>query len=419
MNLSEKEKRLIFGALSAAFIANLLGYAFIVPILPSWKLQFGLSNTHSTALVSLWAVPLFFLGPKTGRLVDRFGAGRIILASMILLSITSLLYLAATAELIGGAFYLLAFARLSHGLAGAAVMTAGFAAASEIWPLKFGEISGKLVGTAVIGGLLGPVIGGLTFEYSETFAFLILSIIPALVIPFAFFASKKLSGKPENKAQGGVSIGVFLRNPILLRLGFLVVLATIATGALEAGIPLFLAEGLGMGSGMIGLVILVMVLVQGLGGWIWGIQVDKSGPVRFMIFGWIIVTITLLACGYVATDLSNDSAIWLIIGILAAFQFSIAATQVPMLPMIDTATTHAYGSGSAGLAFGAFGTAWAAGTIIGPMLIGPVLDYSGSWAITLGILAIPMVLGLVITIANSHELSSCYEAEMSMRKESE
>jgi hypothetical protein len=29
------------------------------------------------------------------------------------------------------------------------------------------------------------------------------------------------------------------------------------------------------------------------------------------------------------------------------------------------------------------------------------------------------VLGLVITIANSHELSSCYEAEMSMRKESE
>ena len=419
MTLSEKEKRLIFIALSAAFIANLLGYAFIVPILPSWKLQFGLSNTQATALVSLWAVPLFFLGPKTGRLVDRFGAGRIILISMILLSITSLLYLVATAEMVDGAFYFLALARLLHGLAGAAVMTAGFAAASEIWPLNFGEISGKLVGTAVIGGLLGPVIGGVTFEYSETFAFIILAVIPALVIPFALFASKKISGKSENTAQGAVALGVFLSNPVLLRLGLLVVLATIATGALEAGIPLFLADGLGMGSAMIGLVILVMVLVQGLGGWVWGIQVDKKGPVRFMIFGWIIVTITLLACGYVATDLSNKSAIWLIIGILAVFQFSIAATQVPMLPMIDTATTQAYGSGSAGLAFGAFGTAWAAGTMIGPMLIGPVLDYSGSWAITLGMLAIPMVIGLVITIANGQVLSSCYEAEMSMRKESQ
>ena len=419
MKLSEREKRLVFFALSAAFIANLLGYAFIVPILPSWKLQFDLSNTQATALVSLWAVPLFFLGPKTGRLVDRFGAGRIILASMILLTLTSLLYLVATAEMVDGAFYFLALARVLHGLAGAAVMTAGFAAASEIWPLKFGEISGKLVGTAVIGGLLGPVLGGVTFEYSETFAFIILAMVPALVIPFAFFAAKKITGKPDNNAQGGVSLGVFLRNPILLRLGFLIALATIATGALEAGIPLFLAEGLGMGSGMIGLVILVMVLVQGLGSWIWGIQVDKKGPVRFMIFGWIIVTITLLACSYVATDLSNKSSIWLIIGILAAFQFSIAATQVPMLPMIDTATTQAYGSGSAGLAFGAFGTAWAAGTIIGPLLIGPVLDYSGSWAITLGMLAIPMIIGLMITIANGHVLNSCYEAEMSMRKESQ
>ena len=90
-----------------------------------------------------------------------------------------------------------------------------------------------------------------------------------------------------------------------------------------------------------------------------------------------------------------------------------------MLPMIDTATTQAYGGGSAGLAFGAFGTAWAAGTIIGPMLIGPVLDYSHSWAITFGVLALPMVIGLIITIANGHVLNSCYEAEMSMRKESQ
>ena len=62
--MDESSKKWAFWALSFAFLVDFLGYAFIVPILPSWKAQFGLSNTEAPALVSLWAVPLFFLGPK-------------------------------------------------------------------------------------------------------------------------------------------------------------------------------------------------------------------------------------------------------------------------------------------------------------------------------------------------------------------
>ena len=72
--MNESEKKWAFWALSCAFLVDFLGYAFIVPILPSWKQEFALSNTEATALVSLWAVPLFLLGPKTGRITDRFGA---------------------------------------------------------------------------------------------------------------------------------------------------------------------------------------------------------------------------------------------------------------------------------------------------------------------------------------------------------
>ena len=90
-----------------------------------------------------------------------------------------------------------------------------------------------------------------------------------------------------------------------------------------------------------------------------------------------------------------------------------------MLPIVDTATSQVYGKGGAGLAFGAFGTAWAAGTIIGPMVIGPVIDYTGSWGITLGILAIPMLIGLIITVINSKLLEDCYSAEMEKRLDSE
>jgi MFS family permease len=193
-------------------------------------------------------------------------------------------------------------------------------------------------------------------------------------------------------------------------------MTTLATGALEAGVPLFLGEELGLNSGWIGAIILVMVLAQGAGGWLWGTLVDKNGPVRYMIIGWSLVTISLISAGIVAWKITDSvTAAYYIIVILGVFQFAIAAAQVPMLPMVDTATSQAYGKGGAGLAFGAFGTAWAAGTIIGPLIIGPVYDYTNSWAVALGILAVPMAIGLLITLRNKEMLSDCYTSEMANR----
>jgi DHA1 family tetracycline resistance protein-like MFS transporter len=408
-------QRWAFWALAAAFVVDFLGYAFIVPILPSWKAQFALSNTEATALVSFWAVPLFIFGPKTGRITDRFGAGKTILASLFLLTVSALLYLVATMDLPIDGFYVLALARLIHGASGAAILTAGFAAASQIWPTRFGEMSGKLIAMATIGGLLGPVIGGISYEIDPNLAFILLAILTAGVIPLIYVTTNDL-GKGDEPVQGGVPISVFINNPVLFRIGLLVMMTTLATGALEAGVPLFLGEELGLSSGWIGAIILVMVLAQGAGGWLWGTLVDKNGPVRYMIIGWSLVTISLISAGIVAWKITDSVlAAYYIIVILGVFQFAIAAAQVPMLPMVDTATSQAYGKGGAGLAFGAFGTAWAAGTIIGPLIIGPVYDYTNSWAVALGILAVPMAIGLLITLRNKEMLSDCYTSEMANR----
>ena len=413
--MNERDKRWAFWALSFAFLVDFLGYAFIVPILPSWKQEFDLSNTEATLLVSLWAVPLFLLGPKTGRLTDRLGAGRTNLFSLFSLTIASLLYLAAMEVTFVDGFVILAIARLIHGASGAAILTAGFAAASTIWPTKFGEISGKLIAMATIGGLLGPVIGGVAYTIGPPYAFIGLSLITAAIIPLVYVTTKEL-GVGGEPAQGSVPLRVFIQNPVLFRIGLLVMMTTLATGALEAGVPLYLEESLGLNAAWIGAVLLVMVVAQGLGGWIWGTLVDRNGPVRYMIFGWYIVTAAMLAAGYVAYTISDSAlAAYCIIVILGIFQFAISAAQVPMLPMVDTATSQVYGKGGAGLAFGAFGTAWAAGTIVGPMVIGPVYDATNSWGITLGILAIPMFAGLLITLGNRKMLAECYESEMSKR----
>ena len=417
--MKESDKKWAFWALACAFMVDFLGYAFIVPILPSWKEEFMLSNTEATALVSLWAVPLFLLGPKTGRLTDRLGAGRTILFSLFALTLSSLLYLVAMEITVIDGFYVLAAARLIHGASGAAILTAGFAAASDIWPTNFGEVSGKLIAMATIGGLLGPVVGGVSYTIGPQYAFIGLSIITAMIIPVVYVTTREL-GQGSEPAQGSVPLMVFIQNPVLFRIGLLVMMTTLATGALEAGIPLFLEDNLGLNAAWIGAVLLVMVVAQGFGGWMWGALVDKNGPVRYMTIGWYVVTVAMLAAGYVAHSISDTTlAAYCIIVILGIFQFAISAAQVPMLPMVDAATSQVYGKGGAGLAFGAFGTAWAAGTIVGPMVIGPVFDYTNSWGITLGILAIPMFIGLVITLTNRQLLDDCYNSEMSKRLESE
>jgi len=410
----ERRRKLAYTALVWAFFVNFLGYAFIVPILPSWQVQFGFNATQATLLVSLWAVPMFLFGPLTGRLTDKIGAGRTVFFSMVFLSGSGALYLIATEELVPRAFAVLAAARLIHGASGAAIMTAGLASASQLWPTNFGEQAGKLLAIATIGGLLGPVVGGVLFEYVDSGAFLFLAGATAAVIPLMWYASPAI-GKSQTPTQGNVSIKVFITNPVLLRVGILLMVTTIATGALEAGVPLFLSDELQLGSAMIGGVLLVMVLMQGIGSLVWGKLVDKRGPTRYMVIGWSLVVVSLAGVGVFGWKLEGVAAIASMILLLGIFQYSIAAAQIPMLPMIDTAATQACGEGNPGLAFGAFGTAWAAGTILGPLLVGPVYDISNSWPLALGLLAVPATFALIMTLRNKEMLHDCYASVMEER----
>lgn len=416
MSTAEPTHQRAFLALVFAFFVNFLGYAFIVPILPAWQTLFSLNATQATLLVSLWAVPLFLLGPVTGRITDRYGSGRTIFVSLLLLSGSSCLYIVATNELVGRPFLLLALARLLHGASGATIMTAGLASASQLWPTKFGEQAGKLLGIAAIGGLVGPVLGGVLFTWGEATAFLVLACLTLAVCPLVLLAINDIGG-PNESVSNTVSVRIFFDDPILFRVGVLLAITTVATGALEAGVPLFLDDSLGLTAAEIGGVLLVMVLMQGIGSVVWGRLVDRKGPTRYMIIGWSCVVLSLIGVGVVGAFLTGEVAVFAMMALLGGFQFSIAAAQIPMLPMIDTATNRALGEGNPGLAFGVFGAAWAAGTILGPLLVGPVFDLFGSWSIALGGLAIPAFGALLLTLGNKEILGECYETEIAKRKQ--
>jgi MFS family permease len=303
-----------------------------------------------------------------------------------------------------------------HGASGATIMTAGLASASRLWPVRFGEQAGKLLGMAAIGGLLGPVLGGVLFSWGEASAFVVLGGLTLLVCPLMAVSTSVIGG-PSEQTTASVSLKVFFNDRILFRVGVLLAITTLATGALEAGVPLFLDDALGLSAAQIGGVLLVMVLMQGLGSVIWGRWVDRNGPTRYMLIGWLFVSLALLGVGLVGQVLTGTAAVLAMIVLLGTFQFFIAAAQIPMLPMIDTATNRALGEGNPGLAFGVFGAAWAAGTILGPLFVGPMFDAFGSWALALGCLCVPTLVALIMTYGNQDVLHECYAEEIKKRKE--
>ena len=67
-----------------------------------------------------------------------------------------------------------------------------------------------------------------------------------------------------------------------------------------------------------------------------------------MLIGWGCVTLALLGVGLVGLVLTGTMAVMAMIVMLGTFQFFIAAAQIPMLPMIDTATNRALGEGNPG-----------------------------------------------------------------------
>ena len=172
-------------------------------------------------------------------------------------------------------------------------MTAGLASASQLWRTNVGEQAGKLLGIAAIGGLFGPVLGGVLFTWGEATAFLVLAYLTLAVGPEVLLAIKDIRGPSEN-ASSTVSVRIFFDDPILFRVGVLLAITTVATGALEAGVPLFLDDSLGLSSAEIGGVLLVMVLMHSK------TLSDHSWSLRTISACWIMLF--LIECMYYRTE---------------------------------------------------------------------------------------------------------------------
>src|SRR5919106_4179636 len=129
-------------------------YAALVPLLPHYADEFGLSKGQAGLLVGAYAAGALVGALPGGLAASRFGPRRAVVGGLLIMACASVVFGFA------GDPWTLGFARLAQGF-GSALSWAGALA----WLVagtpreRRGEMLGTAIGSAVFGALLGPALG--------------------------------------------------------------------------------------------------------------------------------------------------------------------------------------------------------------------------------------------------------------------
>jgi MFS family permease len=185
--------------LAAVAVAVAVGFGVVATALPEFARSFGVGKFWAGAVISAFALMRFVSALGGGRLVDSFGE-RIILASGI--------GIVAVSTGLAGLSQTYTQLRVRRGLGGRgwAIFTVGATALllRVVDAGNRGRASGLFQAGFLLGGLLGPLLGGFLTEVSLRLPFYVyaVSLIAATTIGFLFLRSADERPRPAEAAAG-------------------------------------------------------------------------------------------------------------------------------------------------------------------------------------------------------------------------
>ena len=390
------------------FIAGGAGYfAFSLFVRP---LQTALGWSRGE-IMGAFAILFLIQGiasPFTGRVVDRYGAKKVITVGALT---------------IGAGFILLSFMdELWHFYVGYAVIGVGMAAAGQIPATSivsnwFKKKRGLVIGIASsglgVGGFaLAPLFGShLIPEYGWRVSYLALAIITAvLIIPLTLAIVKT---KPEgiglhpdgaeapdvivanNISSPKPSVGLTLRMALTTPAFWLINISFLASsfshvGAVQNQVPYF--EDVGFSVTLAAAALGVNGLASAIGKFVFGWLCDRMPPK----YAWTLGLVIRLGCIVVLMNVGPKSPvamIWLY-SVLAGLG---SGAWLPTMSMLASTT---FGMASYGAIFGMASMFQNVGMATGPLLAGQIYDATNSYNtafiifVALYAVAIPAILAL-------------------------
>ncbi len=340
---------------SAVVLVDTMFYAAIVPLLPEYRDDLGLSKSAAGGLTASYAAGTLIGALPSGWLAARVGGKSTVLAGLGLLAVSSVAFGFA------GDIVLLDAIRFVQGIGGACSWAGGFAWLMAAAPAdRRGELIGTALGAAIFGVLLGPVLGGAATQTSPEVVF---SGVGGLAVGLAVWALSTPGDVPQGQAGWGRLV-VALRGRSLVLAIWLVALPALFSGTIGVLVPLRL-DDLGAGGVAVGAIFLAAAAVEAILSPLLGRFSDRRGRLLPLRLG-------LGAAAVAAILLPLPGAVWLL---GATVVFAVAALGMFWAPAAALLSERSESAGlDQGFAFGLMNLAWAAGQVVGGAAGGGLAD---------------------------------------------
>jgi MFS family permease len=342
----------------AVVLVETLFFAALIPLLPQLRLEFGLSKSGVGVLSGAYPA-----GGTLGALAGAWLATRLGVRPA---TVIGMLVLAACCAGFGVArqVELLDALRFAQGVAGAVAWTGGLAwLAAQAAPNRRGELLGIAFGAAVVGALLGPLVGGAARFTGRPLAF---GSVAVLGLVLAVWAART-PAPPPGALQPFTLLASAFRSRSVLAGYWLIALPSLLFGALIVLAPLSLdAVGVGaLGMTIFWLVSAALGAAQSplLGRWS-----DRRGrlePVRVGLAASIAVSLTI--------PFATGRLELVVLILLASLTYN--SFWVPGGALL-TEAAEACGLGH-GFSFALFNLAWAPAGAVGAIAGGALADHLG------------------------------------------
>ncbi|MDS0298190.1 MFS transporter [Halogeometricum sp. S1BR25-6] len=244
--------RTVQAVLSSTLLAP-FSVTLISPGLPVYRRAFGVTDAEASLLLSAVLIPGVVLSPVAGLLADRLGRRRVLVASLLVWSVTG------AAVTLRPAFWSVVALRLAQGAALAGIIVTTISLIGDSFEgVRRNAVLGINAAVLSAGAAVYPLVGGalVVVAWNAPFALYLLGL------PVAFFAARVLDEPLLERRTRSLA---YLRRVVTalsakdaaVLYGSALVIELLLFGAMFTGLPFLLAGTYGLSPLRIGLVVTV------------------------------------------------------------------------------------------------------------------------------------------------------------------
>lgn len=355
--------------LIAAAFAIAIGFGIVVPVLPQYAASFNVGVAAASAVISAFAFCRLVFAPAGGKILDKIGERRTYLTGLVIVALSSF----ATA--FAANYWQLLLFRGLGGIGSTMFTVSAMGLIVRLSPVtERGRISGFYGSTFLIGGILGPVIGGLLAGFGLRAPFIIygVAILIAAAVVYWRIAPESLGDKSSRAAQPRMQFKEawqFGAYRAALVSGF--ANGWTSYGIRVALVPLLVAAAFGAGPVLSGIALTIYAAGSAVALTFTGRLADRLGRKPLVITGLVVAGAMTVVVGV------TDNVYVFAVASFVAGLGSGTLNPGQQAAVADVVGPHRSG----GQVLARFQMSMDAGQIAGPILAGVIVDAVGfGWA---------------------------------------